>query len=103
MPGKKWLGKGRSGERGKVETHGDGVDFGRIDLDGSGIGDESVGREIELEGGAREEARTVASATVICMSMIIGRRERLVAIKNLDMEVSPEIMGPGDESRRAGT
>jgi hypothetical protein len=51
-------------EAGEVEVDGDGVTFGRGDLDGGGVGFEGFGGEFKLESGAAEDAATVAVAGI---------------------------------------
>src|SRR5712692_7269494 len=89
----------RSAEGGEVEVHGDRVTFGRKNLDGGGVGDEGIGGEIEFERCTCQGARTVATAPRVRPAVRVGGEDLLV-IKDLDLEVSPEITGPRDESRR---
>ena len=88
-----------SAEGGEVEVHGDRVTFGRKDMDGGGVGDEGIGGEIEFERCTCQGARTVATAPRVRPAVRVGGEDLLV-IKDLDLEVSPEITGPRDESRR---
>lgn len=51
-------------EAGKVEVYGDGLAFGRGDLDGGGVGFEGAGSEFKLDGRAAEGATAVDVAGV---------------------------------------
>src|SRR6059036_1294390 len=55
----------RLAEAGEVEVDRDGVTFRGNDLDGGGVGGKGFGREIEFEGSAGHDARTMAPATVV--------------------------------------
>ena len=87
-----------SAEAGEVEVDEDLVAFGRKDLDGGGLGSESIGREIEFKRRARQIARiTVAPAIVVGPAVRVGWREPLVVVGDLDLKVSPEIPRARDE------
>jgi hypothetical protein len=68
-----WPGEGKAlsapanrklAEAREVEVDGDGVAFGRGDLDGGGVGFEGAGSEFKLDGRAAEDAAAVAVAGV---------------------------------------
>src|SRR2546427_5709917 len=86
-----------SAEAGEVEVDGDGVALRGSDFDGGGIGGEGIGGKVEFESCARQIARiTVAPAIMVRPAMRIGGREELVSVRDLDLKVSPEILGSRD-------
>src|SRR4030088_1602778 len=65
----------RSAEADEVEVDGDGVAFGGIDVDGSGVRSKCIGGEREFERGTRHDAGAATPATVVCLAVKVGGGE----------------------------
>ena len=88
-----------SAEGGEIEGDRDLSTFGRCDLDNGGIGGEGVCGEIKFESGPGQGAWATAATIVVCMAARGGRRDGLLAVIDVDLEVPPEVMGAEHESR----
>src|SRR5467141_4802573 len=92
-------GTSRSAEGREVEVDGNLVAFGRIDIDGGGIGGEVFGGEFKLEGGAGERATTTILRTdVVRLARRTERLECFVANEDLDIEIFPKVVGTRGET-----
>jgi hypothetical protein len=90
-------------ERSKVEFDGDGIAFGGSHQDRGGIGIKGFRGELDLDHGAREDARAPAPpASGFCFPLKRSGLEELIAAGDQDAEILPEVIRAPNERRRRG-
>jgi hypothetical protein len=92
------LAGGYSAEAGEVKVDGDGVTLRGSDVNGRRARGKEVGGKVEFESCPSQIARiAVAPAIVVGLAVKVGGGKGMVVIRDPDLKVPPEILGPRDK------